>query len=75
MAAWLEKVQTASWQNPHDAIAQHSKTRPLGRNRLLFNICGNRYRLIVKVDYINQFVDVRFIGTHADYNRINAREV
>ena len=75
IAAWLEKVQMARWQNPHDAIAGHAKTRPLGRNRLLFNIRGNRYRLIVKVDYINQIVDIRFIGTHAEYERIDAREV
>ena len=48
---------------------------PLGRNRLRFNIMGNDYRLVARVDYSQQFVTIRFIGTHAKYDDINAGEV
>ena len=48
---------------------------PLGRNRLRFKVMGNDYRLVAKVDYSQQFVTIRFIGTHPEYDDINALEV
>ncbi len=49
--------------------------RMIGGNRAIFNIKGNQYRLVVHIDYIMKKVYVRFMGTHAEYDRIDAREV
>ena len=73
--SWLRLVRSERWHNPHDAIALHSNVRNLGSNRLTFNIRGNRYRLIAKVNYESGDLTIRFIGTHAQYDRIDAREV
>ena len=51
------------------------KARILGDNRELFNIRGNHYRLIVKINYRHRILHVRFVGTHAQYDRVNADEV
>ena len=75
LARWAEMVNETEWHNPHDALALHSNARPIGRNRLIFNIRGNRYRVVIEVNYILQSVGVRFIGTHAAYERIDARRV
>ena len=72
---WKDSVLSEIWSDPHDAIALHPNARHLGRNRLIFNIRGNRYRIITLVDYSMTSVFIRFVGTHAQYDRINAREV
>ena len=75
LSSWVSNVRSARWRTPHDAIALHSGTRNIGRNRLVFNIKGNRYRLIARVNYETGRIVIRFIGTHAQYDRINAHEV
>ena len=52
-----------------------TNVRVLSGDRLLFNIRGNHYRLVVRVSYDFHTVQVRFIGTHAEYNQINARRI
>ena len=75
LARWAEMVNETEWHDPHDAIGLHSNARQIGRNRLIFNIRGNRFRLVVQVDYAAGLVTVRFVGTHGEYNQINARRV
>ena len=75
LARWAEMVIETEWHNPHDALALHSNARTIGRNRLIFNIRGNRFRLVAQVDYTAGLVTVRFIGSHGEYNRINARRI
>ena len=72
---WLQRVRSTSFRTPNDVLEQMSNVIHLGDGRFIFNINGNRFRLIALVDYGNQSMDVRFIGTHADYNRVNAEEV
>ena len=72
---WASRVGSARWRTPHDAIALHSGTRNIGRNRLVFKIKGNQFRLIAHVNYETGRIIIRFIGTHAQYDRINAHEV
>ena len=72
---WLQRVRNARFMTPHDVLEQMSNVIHLGNGRFIFNINGNRFRLIALVDYENQSMDVRFVGTHADYNRVNAKEV
>lgn len=72
---WSRSTESENWLNPHHVRDLHSNARPIGGNRLIFNIKGNDYRLVVEVSYEDQAVWVRFIGTHAQYNRINARRI
>ena len=72
---WVRAVLSAEWHNPHHAVSQHPGARFLNGSRILFNIRGNQYRLVIKVDCVAGLVTVRFIGNHSDYDRIDARKV
>lgn len=60
---------------PSKVRANHRSASFVGSDRVVFRIKGNKYRLVVRVDYRHGFVYVRFVGTHAQYDRINAKEV
>jgi mRNA interferase HigB len=75
LKAWYREVRAASWQTPADIRAQYRSASLVGDRRIVFNIAGNKYRLVVVVRYRLQRIYVRFIGTHAEYDRIDAREV
>ena len=72
---WHRTVQRAHWTTPADVRSQYSDASILRNNRVIFNIKGNAYRLIVRIDYTDGVVFIRFVGTHAQYDRINALEV
>lgn len=72
---WHKAVRREEWDSPIDLLANHPNARIIGRDRAIFNIRGNRYRLVVGVNYQYKIVYVRFIGTHAEYNRIDAESV
>lgn len=63
------------WKNPGDIKQAYTTASILNGNRVVFNIKGNKYRLIVKINYDYQMVWIRFIGTHAEYDKINANEI
>jgi mRNA interferase HigB len=73
--AWYQEARAADWATPHEGKAMYRNASILGDNRIVFNIAGNKYRLIVKFNYPYRIGYVRFIGTHAEYDRINAEEV
>ena len=75
LRAWHKDVQTRGWNTPADVKAVYPKASIIGDNRVVFNIKGNAYRLVVRIDYPRHIVYVRFVGTHVDYDRINAGEV
>ena len=75
LKAWLADAEKVEWRSPNDITANYANISILGGSRVCFNIKGNRYRLIVKVIYKAQVVYVKFIGTHAEYDKINAEEV
>ena len=60
---------------PAKLKAKYGNASILGNNRVVFNIKGNDYRLVVKINYSYRVVYIRFVGTHADYDKINAEEV
>ncbi len=68
---WFEKVKNAQYQNPNEVIADHPKADTVGNNRIVFNISGNKYRLIALFRYRIQTVFIRFIGTHKEYDQIS----
>ncbi|HEY9196325.1 MAG TPA: type II toxin-antitoxin system HigB family toxin [Mucilaginibacter sp.] len=75
LKAWYQEVSSAEWQHPNDVKHEYPSASILEDNRIVFNIKGNNYRLIVKVNYIYQMVWIRFIGTLADYDKINAVKI
>jgi mRNA interferase HigB len=72
---WHDYVRKADWSSPDDVKQDYRSADILPDNRVVFNIAGNHYRLVVKIEYRFQDVYVRFIGTHADYDRIDATTI
>ena len=72
---WYRETRQARWITPADLRSHYPDARILRNNRAIFRIRGNRYRLVVEIDYDKGLVFIRFVGTHAQYNRINALEV
>ncbi|HSY28195.1 MAG TPA: type II toxin-antitoxin system HigB family toxin [Burkholderiaceae bacterium] len=75
LKAWHDEAIKATWKTPQDIKAQYSSASILAGNRVVFNIKGNHHRLIVSVAYQYGALYIKFIGTHAEYDRINAATV
>lgn len=75
LRAWFVSVKTASWKSSAELKSQYRAASILSADRVVFNIKGNGYRLIVAVDYLRQFVFIKWLGTHAEYDRIDAKSV
>lgn len=73
--AWLGILDRAQWHNPEDAKASYPKASILKGGRVVFNIKGNDYRLVARIQYQAGLVEIRFFGTHAEYDRIDAETV
>lgn len=72
---WFQEVRRADWQNPHDVKARYRNASVIGHSRVVFNIAGNRYRLVVAFNYPYRIAFIRFVGTHAEYDRIDVETV
>lgn len=75
LRAWHADVLGSAWKSPVDIKRIHATASILGSNRVVFNIKGNTYRLVVKVNYGLGIVFIRFVGTHAAYDKIDALTV
>ena len=75
LKTWYHEADAATWKGPKDIKKEYPSASILANNRVVFNIKGNHYRLIVKINYAYQFVWIRFIGTHAEYDRIDAENI
>jgi mRNA interferase HigB len=75
LRAWFAEVKEADWNSPNDIKAKYKSASIVGNNRLVFNIKGNTYRLVVSVRYEFKIVYIRFIGTHQQYDKIDSKEV
>ena len=75
LLAWYRQTSRADWRNPAE-LKRHFGTASILRDaRAVFNIGGNKYRLVVWINYPYRVIYVRFIGTHAQYDRIDAQAV
>ena len=72
---WYRQARHADRRSPADVRALYSSASIIAGNRVVFNIKGNDYRLVVNIDYPRRTIFIRFIGTHSEYDRINAAEV
>jgi mRNA interferase HigB len=73
--AWLAIATQARWRNPEDVKVSHPKASILKGGRVVFNIKGNDYRLVAAVQYQAGVVAIRFFGTHAEYDEVDAETV
>jgi len=72
LEAWYDHVRNARWSTPSDIQKDYRSASILPDNRVVFNLKGNQYRLVVRINYEYHTVFIRFVGTHADYDRIDA---
>jgi mRNA interferase HigB len=75
LKSWYDEAAKATWKKPGDIKKNYPSASFLADNRVVFNIKGNLYRLIVKINYPHKMVWVRFIGTHAQYDKIDANTI
>ena len=75
LKAWHAEVADAAWQTPADVKAKFGTASILKDCRVVFNIGGNKYRLVVKINFDYQVVYVRFVGSHEDYDKIDVETV
>lgn len=69
LKTWLKSVELSQWKTPQDIKNSYRSADFLADNRVIFNIKGNHYRLVVKVRYVNGIVKIEWVGTHAEYDK------
>ncbi len=75
LKAWYHEAIKGTWENFNQLKTEYPSASILNDNRVCFNIKGNTYRLIVKVNFNYKMMWIRFIGTHAEYDRIDANKI
>jgi mRNA interferase HigB len=75
LRAWYHDAKTAGWKSSNELKQQYKNASIVGDGRVVFNIKGNDYRLVVAIDYEFQVILIRFIGTHKQYDKIDAKTI
>ena len=75
LKTWYDTAMNSNWKTPNDVKQTYVNASILKNGRIVFNIKGNSYRLIVKFNFEKQWAFIRFIGTHSEYDKINANEI
>jgi len=75
LEAWHAETQRAKWLTPQDVKSQFRSASILKNSRVVFNIAGNKYRLIVSIDYQRQVAFIKFIETHKQYDQVDAERI
>ncbi len=75
LKTWYHEARKAGWISPHEVKKMYRSASVIGDNRIMFNIAGNKYRLIVKFNYEFGIAYIRFIGSHKKYDKIDAENV
>lgn len=75
LTSWYRESEKSKWKNPNELKKEYPSASIIENNRIVFNIKGNNYRLIVKINYQYQIIWIRFIGTHAEYDKIDASTI
>ena len=75
LKSWYRETEKAQWKNINELKSEYPNASILKDNKIVFNIKGNSYRLIIKMNFEFQISWILFIGTHAEYDKINANEL
>ncbi len=75
LKSWFKNVPTSDWAKPDDVKTDYRNASFLQGNRVCFNIGGDKFRLVVRINYHYRIVYIRFVGTHEEYDAINANTV
>jgi mRNA interferase HigB len=75
LLVWYRYALKADWASPADVKADFGRASILKSGRVVFDIAGNKYRLVVRIDYSHRIVFVRFVGTHSEYDQIDAQTI
>ena len=75
LKAWYQETLKAEWSSPNKIKIEYPSASFLAENRVVFNVKENHYRMIIKINYDYQMIWIRFIGTHAEYDKINAKTI
>ena len=75
LQAWYRDAKQATWRTPTELKNVYRNASIVGENRVVFNMRGNRYRLVVAINYPQGIVYIRFIGSHRDYDRIDVTTI
>ncbi|HEY7770555.1 type II toxin-antitoxin system HigB family toxin [Longimicrobium sp.] len=75
LQVWFSTVQRADWAAPADVKSTYGDASILKDSRVVFNIAGNRFRLVARINYAYWVVYIRFVGTHAEYDDIDAETI
>ncbi len=75
LLAWYKDAEDADWDTPTAVKSRYPNASVIRNNRVVFNVKGNNYRLVVQINYPYRAVYIRFLGTHAEYDRADAEEV
>lgn len=75
LLGWYKQVKLSKYQSSEEFLSEFTNCRSIGKSRYIFNIKGNKYRLVVKVNFDLKTIWIRFIGTHNQYDQINALEI
>ena len=75
LRAWIAHVRQADWQTPADVKSDFSSASIIGNSRVVFNIKGNRYRLVTAILYAPRIVMIKFVGTHEEYDNVDVETI
>lgn len=75
LRSWYHDAKNANWKNSNELKQQYKNASIVGEGRVIFNIKGNLYRLVVAIDYELQIIFVWFVGTHNEYDKIDAKTI
>ena len=77
LKTWFQVAKSTNWDSPDDIrqLYPNSKLSFLRNNRVIFGINGNKYRLVIKIEYPKRLIFIRFVGTHAEYDKIDATHI
>ncbi len=75
LESWFHEVKNANWSNSGALKRQYGSASVINSERVVFNICGNKYRLIAAISFENKVVLIKFIGTHFEYDKVNPETV
>ena len=75
LEAWHKEVLKLDWNNPNEIKDMYASASIVGDEKVVFNISGNKYRLIVKINYPAKIVFIKFVGTHKQYDKIDIKDL